>query len=82
MNKIEKDRTGETCTACHKGKLYPAGYMSLENNEGVKQGESGRAERRYKCDKCGEEFSAFGVHLIDSISSRSTSASGVAKSKE
>lgn len=80
MNSIENDRTGETCPSCKNGKLYPTGYNSLESNEGVKQGESGRAERRYICDKCGEEFSAFGVHLIDSISSRDTSTSGVAKS--
>ena len=62
---LAKDRTGETCPFCNKGKLYPIGPVSEEQHEGIKEGETGRAERSYKCDSCGKETKSFGVGLIN-----------------
>ena len=62
---LAKDRTGETCPFCGKGKLYQFGYASEEQKEGVKEGESGRAEKNYKCDTCGKETKSFGLGLVN-----------------
>lgn len=52
---LANDRSGELCPFCKEGKLYPTGSASEERNEKVRSGETGRAERRYACDKCGKE---------------------------
>ena len=64
---LAKDRSGEICPFCKKGKLSPIGHVFEEQHEGIKEGEFGRAERRYKCDYCGKVTKSFGIGLNDSL---------------
>ncbi|MCW4003852.1 MAG: hypothetical protein NWE95_08080 [Candidatus Bathyarchaeota archaeon] len=49
---IVKDRTGETCPFCGKGKLYPEGKAGF--TEPLEKPQYGLSEAftDYECDKC------------------------------
>lgn len=81
MHHIDKDRTGEECPFCHKGKLLPTSYSSVERNEKVQQGEFARTEREYECDTCGKKTSGKGVGLKENAISRETSVTATSNTE-
>ena len=66
-----KDRTGETCPFCGKGKLYPTGIREVkEPAVAPRTGEIHREFTEYECDVCHKKTGAHGVGLgaaIDTI---------------
>lgn len=73
MHHIDKARTGEECPFCHKGRLFPTGESSVERNDRVQQGETGRSERWYECDTCGKKTNGVGTSLRENLALRDTS---------
>lgn len=62
------DRTGELCSFCKKGRLYPTGKReSIEPAKIPKSGETHRESTEYECDNCHRKPKAHGISLIETI---------------
>ncbi|MEM3265350.1 MAG: hypothetical protein QXH07_05300 [Thermoplasmata archaeon] len=73
---IERDRTGEICPICKKGKLFPSGKVMEIEEENITSGVSGRGEREYICDSCGRRFNSYGIEIRDSLRINKTAKKG------
>jgi hypothetical protein len=63
-----KDRTGELCSTCKKGKLKPSGYREIKSpNKTPASGEAQRECTEYECDVCGHKCKPYGVVLNEAI---------------
>ena len=63
-----KDRTGEQCPSCGKGKLYPTGKKIIqEPSVRPESGEYHREYAEYECDICHQKAGAHGIGLGSSI---------------
>lgn len=74
MDHLEKDLTGEPCSSCGDGKLYPTGVMQHSANEPIASGETGRSKREYECDKCHKKTVSMGLGLQDTAGYKESSA--------
>ena len=67
---MKKDRTGETCPICGKGKLHPTGQRMVEEPAPAvkpKSGEWQRAFTEYECDYCHKKPKKHGITYGDSF---------------
>jgi hypothetical protein len=56
-------KTGDLCSHCRKGKLYPTGLRTEIENPKIKSGEAKREQTGFECDECHRKFNAFGIEL-------------------
>ncbi len=63
-----KDRTGEECPFCKKGKLFATGGRGfIEPSVTPKSGETRREDIEYECDCCHKKSQSLGLSLVDTV---------------
>jgi hypothetical protein len=63
-----KDRTGEECPICKKGKLQPTGKREFKTpNKVPSSGEEQRETTEYQCNTCGNKCNAHGIVLRETM---------------